>query len=102
MPAPHSPAPGGTVALGGRTVARVGFGVMQLERRVIAIAAQLGVTPAQVGLAWLLNGYSETLLIPGPADRAHLMQNVAAGDITLGSAALEVLDRVGAEQRISM
>ena len=33
---------------------------------VTAIAAELGVTPAQVGLAWQLAHYDSTLLIPAP------------------------------------
>ena len=37
---------------------------------VIVAAASLGVTPAQVGLAWLLATYANTLLIPGTLDPA--------------------------------
>ncbi len=39
---------------------------------VRAIADEVGATPAQVGLAWLLAHYDRTLLIPGTADPAHL------------------------------
>ncbi|HWO66308.1 MAG TPA: aldo/keto reductase [Umezawaea sp.] len=59
-----------------------------------AVAGSLGVTPAQVGLAWLLARYPRTLLIPGTADRAHLEQNVAAGSVRLDADVLDVLDRV--------
>jgi aryl-alcohol dehydrogenase-like predicted oxidoreductase len=52
---------------------------------VIGIAAELGVTPAQVGLAWQLAHYGKTLLIPGTANPAHLTENLAAGDIELST-----------------
>jgi pyridoxine 4-dehydrogenase len=50
---------------------------------VLAAASALGVTPAQIGLAWLLARAPNILLIPGTADPAHLADNVAAGSITL-------------------
>jgi pyridoxine 4-dehydrogenase len=59
---------------------------------VIAAADRLGATPAQVGLAWLLAHYDNTLLIPGTADPAHLAQNVAAGEVRLDAEALAALD----------
>lgn len=46
-------------------------------------AALLGVTPAQVGLAWHLAHYEHTLLIAGTADPVHLAENIAAGDVRL-------------------
>jgi aryl-alcohol dehydrogenase-like predicted oxidoreductase len=61
---------------------------------VIAIAAELGVTPAQVGLAWQLAHYDETLLIPGTANPAHLAENLAAGAVKLPEAPLAALDRL--------
>jgi pyridoxine 4-dehydrogenase len=61
---------------------------------VQAVAAELGATPAQVGLAWLLAEYEETLLITGTSDPAHLAENVAAGDLRLPPEALETLNRV--------
>lgn len=62
---------------------------------VIAIAAQVAATPAQVALAWLLAHYRNTLLIPGTADPAHLDQNVAAGTLRLPPAAIAALDQLG-------
>jgi pyridoxine 4-dehydrogenase len=59
---------------------------------VTAIAAELGATPAQVGLAWLLAHYDGTLLIPGTSDPAHLAENIAAGSVRLPSAAVAALD----------
>ncbi|HEY8305064.1 MAG TPA: oxidoreductase [Lapillicoccus sp.] len=50
---------------------------------VVALAAERGVTPAQVGLAWLLARSPNVLLIPGTSSVAHLEQNVAAADLRL-------------------
>ncbi|WFR67514.1 aldo/keto reductase [Curtobacterium flaccumfaciens] len=48
-----------------------------------AIAADLGHSPAQVGLAWLLHHTPNTLLIPGTASIDHLEANLATGDVAL-------------------
>jgi pyridoxine 4-dehydrogenase len=63
---------------------------------VAAIAAELGVTPAQVGLAWQLAHYDHTLLIPGTANPAHLTENLAVGDIKLPDASRAALDHLSA------
>lgn len=59
---------------------------------VRAVARGLGVSPAQVGLAWLLAHYERTLLIPGTADTAHLAQNIAAGELRLDAETMARLD----------
>jgi pyridoxine 4-dehydrogenase len=59
---------------------------------VVAAAAALNATPAQVGLAWLLARAPNVLLIPGTADPAHLADNVAAGSITLDADTLAALE----------
>lgn len=67
------------------------------EPAVLAASTALGVTPSQVGLAWLLRHSPSTLLIPGTADAMHLEQNVAAGDLALSAdldAVLPSLDAV--------
>ncbi|GHD54882.1 aldo/keto reductase [Streptomyces galbus] len=64
------------------------------EPAVHAVAASLGVTPSQVGLAWLLHHAPHVLLIPGTADAAHLAENIAVGDIALDATALAALDAV--------
>jgi pyridoxine 4-dehydrogenase len=63
---------------------------------VAAIAAELGVTAAQVGLAWQLAHYDRTLLIPGTANPAHLAENLAAGGIELPEASRAALDHLAA------
>ena len=61
---------------------------------VRAVAARIGSTPAQVGLAWLLAHRDNILLIPGTSSVAHLEQNMAVADITLSSEDLAELDGV--------
>jgi pyridoxine 4-dehydrogenase len=51
------------------------------------VAAELGATPMQVALAWLLQRAPNILLIPGTSSLAHLREN-------LGAAALELSDEV--------
>jgi pyridoxine 4-dehydrogenase len=63
---------------------------------VVAAAAALGATPAQVGLAWLLAHAPEVLLIPGTASLRHLAENVATGQVHLDAGTLTILDGVGA------
>ncbi|MBK6016295.1 aldo/keto reductase [Streptomyces sp. MBT53] len=61
---------------------------------VLTVAESLGVTPSQVGLAWLLHHAPNVLLIPGTANAAHLEANTAAGEITFDAATLAALDAV--------
>ncbi|MBI4985238.1 MAG: aldo/keto reductase [Rhodocyclales bacterium] len=58
-----------------------------------AIAAAQGCTPAQLALAWLLAQGEDILPIPGTTRLAHLEENAAAADLTLGR---DVLDRLDA------
>lgn len=59
-----------------------------------AVAGALGITPSQVGLAWLLHRAPHVLLIPGTADAAHLEANMAAGAVGFDAATLATLDAV--------
>ena len=65
---------------------------------VLDIAGELGATPAQVGLAWVLAHAPNTLLIPGTRSIAHLEENIGAAEVTLSADALARLDPVGARQ----
>ena len=47
------------------------------------VAARHGATVPQVALAWLLERSPNIVLIPGTSSRAHLEQNIAAGDLHL-------------------
>ncbi len=75
-------------AIGGRKV------VDQPEVR--EVAARLGVTPMQVGLAWLLRHAPNTLLIPGTTSLEHLEENLAAAAVVLDAEAMADLDAIGA------
>jgi pyridoxine 4-dehydrogenase len=61
---------------------------------VLAVAADLGVTATQVGLAWQLNHSPNTMLITGSADPEHLAENLAAGDLDLDPATMTRLEAV--------
>jgi pyridoxine 4-dehydrogenase len=61
---------------------------------VIAAAAQLEITPAQLGLAWLLAHAPNTLLIPGTSNLDHLVSNVASGSIELPPDTIAKLDHL--------
>ncbi len=64
------------------------------EAVVREVAASLGVTASQIGLAWLLHHAPNTFLIPGTASAEHLAANVAVGAITLDQETLSRLDAV--------
>jgi aryl-alcohol dehydrogenase-like predicted oxidoreductase len=66
---------------------------------VQAVAARHGVSPAQVGLAWLLRHSERILLIPGTSSVGHLEENLAAGEVTLDAEDLEALAGLGAADR---
>ena len=59
------------------------------------MAQQMGVTPAQLALAWLLRRSPVMLPIPGTSSVAHLEENVAAAAIELTDDQFEELSRIG-------
>ena len=59
------------------------------------VARQLGATPMQVALAWLLHRAPNILLIPGTSSLGHLRENLAAAELELPAEALATLDRIG-------
>ena len=61
---------------------------------VVATAGRLGVTVAQVALAWLLDHAPNVLLIPGTSSLAHLEENLVAAEIELDDAARQELGAV--------
>ena len=58
------------------------------------VASQLGATPMQVALAWLLRRAPNILLIPGTSSVAHLRENLAAGKLSLSPQTLQELDGI--------
>jgi pyridoxine 4-dehydrogenase len=55
---------------------------------VVTSATRLGITPAQVALAWLLQRSPNVLLIPGTSSLAHARENLAATAVKLDDQAL--------------
>jgi pyridoxine 4-dehydrogenase len=62
---------------------------------VQAVATRHGVTPAQIGLAWLLAHSHNILLIPGTSSLAHLEENLAVASIELTEDDLTELEQAG-------
>ena len=54
----------------------------EIVDRVVAVATELGVTPSQVALAWLLKQPGCAAPIVGTTKRAHLDDAVAATSLT--------------------
>ncbi len=67
---------------------------LDLVARVEAIAAEKGVAPAQLALAWLLARGPDIVPIPGTKHRRYLEQNAAAVDVRLAGDDLARLDDV--------
>jgi aryl-alcohol dehydrogenase-like predicted oxidoreductase len=59
------------------------------------MAKEMGVTPAQLALAWLLRRSPVMLPIPGTSSVAHLEENVAAATVRLTDEQFEELSKLG-------
>lgn len=73
-----------------------GFPKVAENTVVQRIAGDLGVSGAQVGLAWLLAHSPNTLLIAGTTSVEHLEENLRAGEVQLSKEHLAELDTVRA------
>lgn len=71
-----------------------GFPKVADDDVVRRVAADVGATPAQVGLAWLLAHAPNTLLIPGTRSIGHLEENLAAGKLSLSAEHMAQLDAI--------
>ncbi|MHA7146432.1 aldo/keto reductase [Arthrobacter sp. TmT3-37] len=69
---------------------------IRIVEQVDAVAAELGVKPGQVALAWLLAQGDDIAPIPGTKRVAYLVENTAADAIELTTAQLAALDEVAA------
>ena len=74
---------------------------LQLVERVKEIAAQKGVTPGQLALAWLLAQGDDIVPIPGTKRRAYLEENIAATEIELTQEDLQRIDEVAPKQVVA-
>ena len=89
--------------LAGKGIAYVPFfplgGFTPLQSSALdEVAAELGATPMQVALAWLLHRAPNILLIPGTSSVAHLRENLAAAEISLSKDVLARLEAIGGKQ----
>jgi pyridoxine 4-dehydrogenase len=62
------------------------------------VAAELGATPMQVALAWLLHRAPNILLIPGTSSLSHLQENLGAAELKLSDEVIARLDVIGAQK----
>ncbi|WP_276970161.1 aldo/keto reductase, partial [Ferrimicrobium acidiphilum] len=61
------------------------------DGKLAKLAADLGATPAQVALAWLLKRSPVVLPIPGTKSVAHLEENLAAASVELSEKDFQAL-----------
>ena len=66
---------------------------LELVAEVEAVAAEKGVTPSQLALAWVLSRGDDVVPIPGTKRRTYLEENAAAADVELTAGELERLER---------
>ena len=66
---------------------------LALVEEVEAVAADKGVTPSQLALAWVLSRGDDVAPIPGTKRRSYLEENAAAVDVELTDTELERLER---------
>jgi aryl-alcohol dehydrogenase-like predicted oxidoreductase len=66
---------------------------LELVAEVEALAAEKGVTPSQVAVAWVLSRGDDIVPIPGTKRRKYLEENAAAANIELTPAEIERLER---------
>ena len=71
-----------------------GFTPLQSDE-LSSVAGDLGATPMQVALAWLLQRSPNILLIPGTSSRAHLRENLAAAELDLSEEVIGRLEHIG-------
>lgn len=72
-----------------------GFSPLQ-SSTLSEVAQELGASPLQVALAWLLQRSPNIVLIPGTSSVAHLRENLAAAKLTLPAEAIARLNAIGA------
>jgi aryl-alcohol dehydrogenase-like predicted oxidoreductase len=68
---------------------------------VVELAGELGATPGQVALAWVLHQGADLVPIPGTKRRRFLEENVAAADLRLGPTELARLDAALAPGKVA-
>jgi aryl-alcohol dehydrogenase-like predicted oxidoreductase len=64
----------------------------RIAAKVAEMAAEKGITPAQLALAWVLHQGEDIVPIPGTKRRKYLEENAAAVDVELTAADLERIE----------
>ena len=67
---------------------------LAIADEVQAIAAEVGATPAQVAIAWLLTKGDDIAPIPGTKRVARVEENIAADELELSAAQIEKLNNL--------
>jgi len=63
-----------------------------LLRKYLEIVEEVGCTPSQLALAWLLARPHQVYPIPGTTSLTHLKENIGAADVQLSASVVERLD----------
>jgi aryl-alcohol dehydrogenase-like predicted oxidoreductase len=74
---------------------------LQLADRVAELAEQIGATPAQVALAWVLAKGDDVVPIPGTKSPQRLEENAAAVDVELSAEQIAELDEAVSPDAVS-
>jgi aryl-alcohol dehydrogenase-like predicted oxidoreductase len=70
---------------------------LALVEEIEAVAGQLGATPGQVALAWVLQRADNIVTIPGTTKADNLRSNLGASNVKLTGEALQRLDALAAK-----
>ena len=74
---------------------------LALFQQFAALAAELGCTPAQLCLAWLLKKDEIIVPIPGTTSPDHMLENAKAADIVLDAASVARVDALVNEKTVT-
>ena len=74
---------------------------LELLPGYIEVAQEVGCTPAQLALAWLLHKAPHVVPIPGTTSVEHLEENLAATNVELSSATMARLDALLNERSVA-
>jgi hypothetical protein len=66
----------------------------------VALAKELGCTPAQLALAWLLHKAAHIIPIPGTTSPAHLLDDLGASQVLLDTSAMARLEGLINQQTV--
>jgi aryl-alcohol dehydrogenase-like predicted oxidoreductase len=67
---------------------------LKLAARFNAVAAEAGIAPAQLSLAWVMSRWDHIVPIPGTRSIAHLDENVATLGLSVAQAHLDAVDAI--------